>query len=228
MPDRNAAPHSQTLDRGVRALEVLAEAGRPLSIADLSARLQVHRSIAYRIVRTLEDHRLMSRDGDGRLVPGVGLAALARSVKSSLQTAALPELSDLANDLGMTSFLVVEDEGEAVTVETVEPRHSTVHVAYRPGVRHAVDRGAPGLALLAGLAEAPGERPEVAQARVRGWATTQGEVLTGMRAVASPVLDGRGRVAGAVSVVFVDSQYTLDEIGARVGAAAKAIARELP
>ncbi len=228
MPDRNQAAHSQTLHRGVRALELLAEAGQPLSIAELATRLGVHRSIAYRIVRTLEDHRLVTRAGDGRLAPGVGLAVLARSVKSTLQTAALPELSDLANDLGMTSFLVVEDEGEAVTVQTVEPRHSTVHVAYRPGVRHPVTRGAPGLALLAGMPKARGERAAVAQARTRGWATTQGEVLTGMRAVAAPVLDGRGDVVAAVSVVFVDSEHRLEQIGDRVSAAARAIARELP
>lgn len=221
-------PHSQTLHRGVRVLELLAEAGRPLSIADLSARLGVHRSIAYRIVRTLEDHRLVARDGGGRLVPGVGLAVLARSVKSTLQTAALPELSDLANALGMTSFLVVADEGEAVTVETVEPRHSVVHVSYRPGVRHSVDRGAPGLALLAGAAPVDGERAEVTQARARGWVSTHGEVLTGMRAVASPVVGRRGELAGAVAVVFVDSTYRLEQIGARVSSAAQAIARELP
>lgn len=224
----SGAPHSQTLDRGVRALELLAAAGAPLSIADLGVRLGVHRSIVYRIVRTLEDHHLVSRAEDGRLEPGVGLAVLARSVKSTLQSVALPELSDLANELAMTSFLVVREEDEAVTVQSVEPRHSSVHVFYRPGVRHPVDRGAPGLALLAGLPAVADERPEVTEARVRGWTTTRGEVLTGMRAVSSPVVTGRDELAGAVSVVYVDSSHSVEEIGARVRAAAAAIARELP
>lgn len=226
--DTRPAPHSQTLDRGVRALELLAEAGEALSTAELARRLGVHRSIAYRIVRTLADHRLVARDSDGRLMPGVGLAVLSRSVQSTLQTAALPELSDLANDLGMTAFLVVGDGGEAVTVESVEPRHSVVHVSYRPGVRHPVERGAPGLALLAGAPPVDGERSEVAQARTSGWVQTRGEVLPGMRAVAAPVVSRRHEVAGAVSVVFVDSDHTVDTIGARVATAAAAIARELP
>lgn len=225
---RPDTPHSQTLHRGVRVLEALAEAGRPLSITELAAAVGVHRSIAYRMVRTLEDHRLVARDGDGRLTPGVGLAVLARSVRSTLQTAALPELSDLANDLRMTAFLVVADEGEAVTLESVEPRHSDVHVSYRPGVRHPLDRGAPGLALLAGGPPRPGERREVTEARARGWVTTHSEVLTGMRAVASPVLTRRSEVAGAAAVVFVDSAYSREEIGARVAAAARAITAELP
>lgn len=222
------APHSQTLHRGVRALELLAKAERPLSIAELADQLSVHRSIVYRIVRTLEDHRLLARDGHGRLSPDIGLTVLARSVKSTLQTAALPELSDLANDLAMTAFLVVEDDGEAVTVESVEPRHSVVHVSYKPGIRHPVERGAPGLALLAGAPPVDGERPEVTEARSRGWVATHGEVLTGMRAVSAPVLDGRDDVAGAVSVVYVDSRHSLREIGARVAATAAAVGRELP
>lgn len=225
---RAGSPHSQTLHRGVRVLEVLAESGGPLSIGEVGARLGLHRSIAYRIVRTLEDHQLVARDRDGRLTLGVGLAVLARSVKASLQAAALPELSLLANELQMTSFLVVHEGDEAVTVQSVEPRHSTVHVAYRPGVRHPVDRGAPGLALLAGGPPVAGERPGVAKARRTGWVTSHGEVLTGMRAVASPVVSRSGELAGAVSVVYVSSDHAVEDIGARVASAAAAIAGQLP
>lgn len=222
------SPHSQTLDRGIRALELLAQADRPLSIAELGELLGVHRSIVYRIVRTLEDHHLVTRGPDGRLLLGTGLAVLSSSVRPILQTAALPELSDLANGLGMTSFLVVREGDEAVTVQSVEPRHSTVHVVYRPGVRHPVDRGAPGLALLAGLAPVAGERAEVRDARARGWVTSRGEVLPGMRAIASPIVDARGGVAGAVSVVYVESPHSTKQIGARVVSSAAAIAREIP
>ena len=56
----SAAP-SQTLSRGLRALEVIAEAEKPIGMAELAARLGLHRSITYRIVRTLEEHRLVVR-----------------------------------------------------------------------------------------------------------------------------------------------------------------------
>jgi DNA-binding IclR family transcriptional regulator len=145
-----------------------------------------------------------------------------------LQTAALPELFDLANELAMTSFLVVRDGDEAVTMQSVEPRHSAVHVAYRPGVRHPVDRGAPGIALLGALPPVAGERPEVTQARQRGWAWSSGEVLPGMRSVSAPVVGRRGEVLGAAAVVYVESAHSVDAIGVRVVAGARAIARELP
>ncbi len=225
---RSGAPHSQTLDRGVQLLELVADAGRPTSMAELAGHLGVHRSVVYRMVRTLEDHRLLSRDHDGLLTPGVGLSTLARSVKSDLQTAAVPELSDVANDLAMTAFLVVRDGHQCVTIASVEPRHSPVHVIYRPGTRHEVDRGAPGLALLAGEPPVHGERTEVAQARERGWVTSHGEVLTGMRSVASPIVGRRGDLLGAVALVYVDTTYSLDDLGRRTARAARAIRDELP
>jgi DNA-binding IclR family transcriptional regulator len=197
-----------------------------LSIDQVAGRLGVHRSIVYRIVRTLEDHHLVTRDGGGLLAPGPGLAALAGSVESALQSVATPELYTLANEVAMTAFLVVRDGEEAVTVLSIEPRHSVAHVVYRPGGRHPVTRGAPGIALLAGAPPVAGERPEVALARDRGWASSEAEVLPGMSAVAAPITTPRGVVA-ACSVVFVRTGQDEQELGKAVRRAAEAIARAL-
>ena len=105
---------SQTLSRGIRILEALADAREPLSIDDLAHRLDVHRSIAYRLVRTLEDHRLVLRDAAGRVALGARMAALAAGVAHDLQAEALPELTAVAGDLGMTCFLAVLDGDEYV------------------------------------------------------------------------------------------------------------------
>ncbi|MDP9443682.1 MAG: IclR family transcriptional regulator [Actinomycetota bacterium] len=220
-------PRSQTLDRGLRVLEVLAEGSGPLTVAELTRALGVHRSIVYRIVRTLEDHRLVARDGDGGWQLGVGLSALARGVSRPLQSAALPDLSELANDLGMTAFLVVPDRDEAVTLVAVEPRDSHAHIAYRPGVRHPVSRGAPGLALLSGGPRRAGERPEVALARRRGWAWSRGEVIPGLSSVAVPVSVPAQGVVAAVCVVYADENADEEAVAARLAAAARRIAAEL-
>lgn len=221
-----ARPASQTLDRGLRALALVAWSPSPVTVAEVAEGLQLHRSIAYRMLRTLEDHDLVQRDGENRYVAGAGLAVLARRVAPTLQAAAMQELLALANDVGMTAFLVVRQGDEAVTVAVVEPQQSTVHVVYRPGTRHAVERGAPGLALLAGGPAVAGERPEAARARERGWASSQSEVLPGMRSVASPVVDARGTCHGAVAVVFV-ADVDLEPLGERVRAAARAVAARL-
>ena len=148
------APASQTLSRGIRILEILADARGPLSIDELAAELGVHRSIAYRLLRTLEDHGLVARDASGLVALGARMATLAAGVAHDLQAEALPELTVVANELGMTCFLAVLDGEECITLVSVEPRHAAASVAQRPGARHSVMVGAPGKAILAQLAEA--------------------------------------------------------------------------
>ena len=135
--------HSQTLSRGIRALEILAAAPAPMTIAELSTALGVHRSVAYRILRTLEDHALLTRDDAGRVQAGPGLAALARGVSRDLQTAALPELTDEALDpireavaltvaeLGSTPLIGFAGAPFTVAAYMVEGRPSRDHLGPR-------------------------------------------------------------------------------------------------
>lgn len=226
--------HSQTLSRGLRSLEILADSRKPLSIAELSSELGVHRSIAYRIVRTLEDHSLVVRDEAGKVSSGPGLAALARGVSRDLQTAALPELTVLANELGMTAFVAVWDRHDCVTLVTVEPRHSRAAVAQRPGTRHAFSAGAPGIAIQSAVSEeewqrlAPGQpyRSESGAARLQGFATSHDEVIAGLSSVAAPVRVP-GRLPAAVAVVYIRSAHPEAELGARIAASARAIEEQL-
>jgi DNA-binding IclR family transcriptional regulator len=225
--DGGNAPQSQTLDRGIRILEHLATAGAAQSVVEIAQATSLHRSIAYRLLRTLEDHQLVERDAAGRYGLGLGMAALARGVRTDLQSAALPVLTSLAAELGMTAFLVVRAGDEAVTVTSVEPPDSAAHVAYRPGTRHPVGRGAPGLALLVPEAPAPDDRDALIQARRRGWATSHGEVIPGIRSVAAPVVGPDGTARGAVAVVFVDDGVDSDTVGQTVVAGAGKVAAGL-
>jgi DNA-binding IclR family transcriptional regulator len=225
--DGASTPQSQTLDRGLRILEHLAAAGRPQPIAEIGQALGLHRSITYRLLRTLEDHQLVDRDAVGHFSLGLGVAALARGVRTGLQAAALPRLNELVAELGMTAFLVVRTGDEAVTVTSVEPHDSPAHVTYRPGTRHPVGRGAPGLALLIPEPPAPGDRPELAAARHTGWATSRGEVIPGMHSVAAPVLGPDGGARAALAVVYVDDTIDVVRVGRAVAAAAAKVAAAL-
>jgi DNA-binding IclR family transcriptional regulator len=232
------SPHSQTLSRGIRMLEALSEAESPLTIAELAVALQVHRSIAYRILRTLEDHGLVARDPAGRAQLAPRLAALARGVSRDLQAAALPELTAVANDLGMTAFLAVLDRSEVVTLTSVEPRHAHASVAQRPGTRHPLAVGAPGIAIQSALTaaqwrtlgpDAPRRetaRPEVAEASERGFATSHDEVIRGLSSVAVPLVLP-GQPSSAIAVVYVASGTPVAELAARLTSAARVIAAEL-
>lgn len=222
-------PASQTLSRGIRILEVLADAREPLTIDDIARRLDVHRSVAYRLLRTLEDHGLVARDGNGRVALGARMAALAAGVAHDLQAEALPELTDVANELGMTCFLSVLDHEECVTLASVEPRHAVASVAQRPGSRHPVTRGAPGKAILSlvPVAAWPHDadahlRQEVTDAAARGWFDSHDEVIPSLRSVAVP-LELRGRGPAAIAVVYLASSHGSDEIAARLARSAAII-----
>lgn len=227
-------PHSQTLSRGIRVLEILAESAGPMTIAEVASALGVHRSIAYRILRTLEDHGLVVRDASGALSLGPRMAALARGVSRDLQAAALPELTALANQLGMTAFIAVLDRQEVVTLVSVEPRHAHAAVAQRPGTRHPLAVGAPGIAIQSGLnpsqwmALSPdaSKRPEAAEAAAHGYATSHDEVIAGLRSVAVPLLLD-GHPPASVAVVYVATEVAVERIAERLAGAAAAIAREL-
>ncbi|POH61143.1 IclR family transcriptional regulator [Arthrobacter glacialis] len=232
--EAKAPAHSQTLSRGIRALEILAESQSPMTIAELSDALGVHRSIAYRILRTLEDHSLLIRDDAGRVQAGPGLAALARGVARDLQTAALPELTELANELSMTAFIAVWDHRDSVTLLTVEPRHSGATLAQRPGTRHSFSSGAPGIAIQSAMSEdawarlAPGlpYRPEARAARTAGFATSHDEVLPGVSAIAAPI-HVPGGMPAAICVVFLGSGGDPSTIGARLVGSARAVEAQL-
>lgn len=228
------ASPSQTLSRGIRALEILAAAQNPLTIAELADAMAVHRSVAYRILRTLEDHSLLVRDDAGRVQPGPGLAVLARGVSRNLQTAAMPELTQLANSLDMTAFVTVWDHQDCITLVTVEPRHSGATVAQHPGTRHPINAGAPGIAIQSALTEeewkqlAPGipYRPEAEAARRAGYSASHDEVIAGVSSLAAPVRVPGGRPA-ALAVVYIRSAHDPAFVGTALAESAARIERQL-
>ncbi|MFD1718372.1 IclR family transcriptional regulator [Georgenia deserti] len=224
---------AQTLARGLAAIELLAEHG-PQRIQELADRLGVHRSIAYRIVRTLEERRYVIRDAAGRLELGPQLAVLARNIDEDLQSAALPHLTALANEVGMTAFVAVQDDDDVVTLVTVEPRRVHASVAQRPGTRHPLSKGAPGIALQtlltatewASLGHDEPMRPEVAAARQTGYATSHDEVIPGISSVAAAVPHPRLQPRAAIAVVTVGRPDTAS-VGHHVAAAAARTAADL-
>jgi DNA-binding IclR family transcriptional regulator len=225
--DGDSTPQSQTLDRGIRILEHLAAVGASQPIVEIASAVGLHRSIAYRLLRTLEDHQLVDRDAAGHYGLGLGMAGLARGVRADLQSAALPRLTELVAELGMTAFLVVRAGEEAVTVASVEPHDTAAHVVYRPGTRHPVGQGAPGLALLMPDAPSPEDRKALAEARRIGWASSHGEVIPGLRSIAAPVLGPDGGARAALAVVFVDEGADVARIGRAVATAAAKVAAGL-
>lgn len=229
MAGMSAPGTAQTLSRGLRALEVLCAVGEPMRVNEVAEELGVHRSVAYRLLRTLEEHALATRSEHGYL-PGPALRTLLEQAEAPQQRKATPILQGVVDDLGVTAFLAVAEHGLCVTRASVEPRGDGVRLVQRPGTAHPLPLGAPGLAVLVSLSDtvseaelavlAGGRTAEVRAARARGWAVSHDEVIPGVRSVAVPVRGAVGWPA-ALAVVYGGEPFSDEAVARRLQQAAR-------
>jgi DNA-binding IclR family transcriptional regulator len=219
------AETSQTLDRGLRVLKLLADTDHGLTVTELAAKLGVNRTVVYRLLATLEQHALVRRDLGGRARVGLGVLRLAHQVHPLLREAALPALRSLAEDIGATAHLTLVDGTEALAVAVVEPSWTDYHVAYRTGFRHTLERGAAGRAILAGRGVHP-YVPEQRRVEGRpGFVLSQGDLEAGASSAAAPLLGVIG-IEGSVGVVMLADAIP-ERVGPRVVEAALEVADAL-
>jgi len=200
----------QTLDRGLHALEIIAEHAEGISVAELADQLEVHRAIAYRIVTTLEQHALVTRSAEGPLRLGAGITLLASRFEPQLRAAAQPLLQALAKATRATAFVSVAQGEECVVILVAEPEEGMLRVGYRVGSRHPLTLGAAGIAILAGRAPRDDDSEVVRQARRDGYSLTRGQLQRGAVGVASPVTTPQLRpgIEACVGVVAMDDLDT--------------------
>ncbi|NHC23381.1 helix-turn-helix domain-containing protein [Nocardioides sp. IC4_145] len=201
MSEPRPAQGTQTLARGLRALELVAQGRDGATIQEVSAQLDVHRSIASRLLATLAEARLVIRGADGRYRTGAGLAALATGIHATLRAAAEPVMRELAAELGATVSLLVDEGSEAVALAVIEPPASGYVLSFRSGSRHPLGRGSAGIALLAARPPSPGEADDVTAARERGYAATYGEVEPGAYGVAAPLASAEGVPTACLNLI---------------------------
>ena len=167
---------SQTLARGLTALQMVADAPGGLTMQQLADQVGVHRTIAYRLLSTLVQFRLVAKGEDGRYRPAAGLAILGASFDRNVRQLSLPTLRALADELGSTVSLLIAEGDQQVAIAVIVPSQVAYQLAFHEGSRYPLDRGAAGIALLACLPPCPGERDLVARTRDCGWVMTYGEI----------------------------------------------------
>ena len=213
-----AAETSQTLDRGLRVLEAIAESTDGLTVTELSAALGIGRTVVYRLVVTLENHALLRRSTDGRCRLGLGVLTLGRQVQPVVRDTALPALRLLADAVGATAVLTVVEGSEGMAAIVAEPSRSDVHVAARAGARQPLEFGAAGRAILAA-------RTAAGRQLDPPWVIATGDGPQGAYSLAVPVLGVPGMEA-SVAVLALRELNEADA-GPRVVRAAGDIARAL-
>jgi DNA-binding IclR family transcriptional regulator len=131
----------------------------------LAEKLEVNRTIVYRLLATLELHRLVRRGIGHRYHLGLGLIRLAGRTQPLLAEAAVPVLRMLAEESGATAYLTIADGADGLVLAVQEPAWSDMHVCYRVGLRRPLAQGAAGAAVLAAREVPFGTRPEPGSVR---------------------------------------------------------------
>jgi len=214
------------VERAVRVLDALAEAGGELGVNELARRTRVNPSTVSRLVATLAAAGLVVRlPESGRYRLGLRLVQLANAALARLgpREAARPHLEALVAETGETATLSVPADPDPVTVDFVQSPSSVQSVATlgRPSVAHATavgkvalafgSRGLPSPPLRAYTAHTVTDTArlaeEVERVRKRGWAQAAGEREQDLNAVAAPVYGAAGELTAILGLQGPASRF---------------------
>ena len=211
----------QSVDRALTILEVLARIGEA-GVTEIAAELGVHKSTAFRLVTTLEGHRLVEQTADrGKYRLGVGLLRLAGATTARLDLVqeARPVCRQLAADTGETVNIAVLSESSALYLDQVAGS-SALQPHNWVGQHIPLHATSNGKVLLSGLDDAALDRvlgalsrytaltitrksllrEELAQVREQGYAVAVDELEVGLTAAAAPIRNAHGDVVASMSV----------------------------
>jgi DNA-binding IclR family transcriptional regulator len=146
-----ATPTVPALERATLILESLAKSKSGMTISQLARSLELPKSSAHRILRTLERHHFLHLEKDsGRFRLGWQLFCLAQRAfdNVSLRDQAAPFLHQLKEKSGLTVHLAVLVQEDVIIVEKVQPPNG-LFVATWVGKRVDLHCTALGKAVLA-------------------------------------------------------------------------------
>lgn len=246
---------STAIGRAFDILEAIAaRADGGMTNSDISRRLQIPKSSASYILRTLENRGYLQRDpSSGKYRLGLKLLILSRGITADSDARALakPLLEKFVKDTNLSAHLAVLDNGRAVYVERVESV-SFVKMDIWVGHRVPIHSTAVGKALVARLTEAEVEKildergmdkrtlqtiathtkflRELERVRAAGYALDNEENAESVRCIAAPVFDHDGKTVAAFGASATTAQLTevrLPTIADKIKIAAAEISQQL-
>jgi len=208
----------QSLARGLRILDLLSQNEDGASITELAETLGVDKGSASRLVATLANHGFAEKDEDTRRYHlGPQVVSLSRSVLTRLpvRETAKPYLRELMESSGECTHLAVATQGKALYIDQVESP-ATLRVNAEVGTMNPLHCTALGKVLLAfGKLELPSKleahtprtitdrrelQHHLEEVRRQGYALDDEEFDPGVRCIAVPVFDFRGKLAGSIGI----------------------------
>jgi len=218
----------QTLDRGITALDLISRSDHGVTVARIAEELEINRSVAYRIITTLENHGLVIRTDSGLIRLGATALMYSHRFQPQLRSAAQPILKNLAQKTGATAFVSIAQGNDCHVIMVEECTSGVLRVGYRVGSKHPLSKGAAGIAILSSRPQYKGEPEAVTQARIDGYSLTRGHLQAGAVGVASPLktLNSETALESCIGVVALDDLNSEEAIEA-VKDAARQLADQL-
>lgn len=252
-PSDIASADSRTLQRALDVLELLAAAGRSVSLADIAATVDAPKATLHRVLSTLQGRGYVTQEPTtGRYSMGVRCFELGSlwAQNLDLRAVAAPHLRRLNEEIEETIHLALYEHGDVVYVEKLDSPRPIIAQSH-VGRRCPATCVSTGRALLAFQPYAEIERvlkgPLVAytrhtvtdrdellamldEVRATGYATNVSSYREGVCGLAAPVRDHTGMVVASVGCCLPEERFgedripVLREVTLR---AAHAISREL-
>jgi DNA-binding IclR family transcriptional regulator len=217
----------QVIERCCNILNTLANGKLTYSIHDISSEVNLPKPTVHRILFTLRQFGIVSQDEMSKEYSlGFRLAELGQIVleQIDLRKGARPFLRQLANQVEEVVHLVVLDEGKILYLDKVEKISDlkSLRMVSRIGMRNYAHSCAVGKVLLAFLPDSEVNdiidkkglprltdktvvdfdklKELLAEVQVQGFAVDDEENEVGVRCIAAPIKDGRGKVIAAISI----------------------------
>jgi len=219
----------RAVERALQILECFDDRHPERGVSEISEEIGLHKATTHRILTTLMNYGYIERAADGQKYQlGLRLSELGFKVvrRMDLRKEALPLIENLLEKLDETCDLSVYDHGQVFYLDVLQSRHA-VTVAATPGQRLPVHCTASGKLFLAYL---PSEmvqqaftgqlhsytpktitspqllRSQLEIIRQQGYSVDDQEFELGLWAVAAPILNRKGEILAAVSVLSPTSR----------------------
>lgn len=132
---RGATDFIESLDRGLRVLELFGGGQQPMTLSDLAKAADLPRATARRILFTLERAGFVASDGKlFRLTPRVLVLASAYLASNHVVSVLQPALDKLSSDAQEISSMAILDGDDAVFIARASPTRvfsSGIDIGYR-------------------------------------------------------------------------------------------------
>ena len=201
----------QTLERGLLALEVIAQHNARLTVAQLAEQLNINRTIAYRITRTLLQLGYIQSNEDQYLELTSKISTLNAYFEKSIPYNTQSALNHLAKQTQASASLVMAEGRDCVVVKTAAAHCNQLQVNYQLGSRLPIGLAASGLVIASTFPEQPDDSIELKRVREAGYACTSGIFQKNTTGIFMPV-PHRHMAIGVVHLGEIDQSYVLAQL----------------